>query len=72
MKRFFIFSAILLAIAISSKLYSVGTPRVTPEDYYCGYEGEIKDCTWVLTGSVCIAYDDCKPLIVEPKPEGDD
>ena len=72
MKRLFVFSAILFAIAVSGNLHSVGTPRVTPEDYYCGYEKSISDCTWVLEGSVCIAYDDCTPLVVKPEPEGDD
>lgn len=72
MKRMFVFSAILFAIAVSSNLHSVGTSRVTPEDYYCGFDYQMKECTWVLDGSVCIAYDDCTPLIVKPEPEGDD
>ena len=72
MKRVFVFFAILSAIAVSGNLHSVGTPRVTPEDYYCGYDDGIKDCTWVLTGSVCITHDNCKKLVAQPEPEGDD
>lgn len=71
MRRTIVFSVILFAIAISGNLHSAGnegrvTPRVTPEDYYCGYEEEIQDCTWVLEGSQCIATSDCHKLEVTP------
>lgn len=72
MKRTMTFVAILFTIALNGNLHSAGNegginPRVTPEDYYCGFDTEIKECTWVLSGSVCITYDDCKPLIVGPE-----
>ena len=53
----------------SNSLFSSGGV-VQPEDYYCGYEEEIEDCTWVLEGSACATFDDCKKIIVTPeKPE---
>ena len=53
----------------SNSLFSSGGV-VQPEDYYCGYDNEFKMCTWVSKGSVCVADDDCKELIVTPeKPE---
>lgn len=73
MKRKAVFSAILFAMAICGSLHSAVNEGgiVTPEDYYCGYEEIINDCTWVLEGSVCIASDDCKPIVVTP-PGGKD
>lgn len=72
MKRTIAFAAIIFSIAVNGNLHSAGnesgiTPRVTPEDFYCGFDTEIKECTWVLEGSVCIAYDDCKPLVEKPE-----
>lgn len=77
MKRKAVFSAILFAtIAICGNIHSAENeggvnPRQLPGDYYCGYEELINDCTWVLEGSVCIADDDCKPIVVTP-PGGQD
>ena len=67
MKRLIIFSAIFFAAAISGNLHSAGPGGIiTPEDYYCGYDEDFEDCTWVLEGSVCIADENCKPIVVTP------
>ena len=67
MRRTIAFSAILFAIAISGNLHSAGPGGIiTPEDFYCGYDDEMKECTWVLKGSVCIADENCKPVVVTP------
>ena len=67
MKRLIIFSAIFFAAAISGNLHSAGPGGIiTPEDFYCGYDDGMKECTWVLKGSVCIADENCKPVVVTP------
>lgn len=73
MKRKTVFSAILFAMAISGSLHSAENEGgiVTPDDFYCGYDVDLRVCTWVLEGSVCIANDDCKSIVVTP-PGGKD
>ena len=65
MKRLLLLSAMLGFSFINNSLFSSGG-IVQPEDYYCGYDEKIQDCTWVLEGSACATNANCKKIEINP------
>ena len=66
MKKMFIFTVMLGYAFINSSLYSLVSPQDTGVEPYCGFDEIDYECRMTTKGSVCITYDDCKELDVNP------
>ena len=72
MKRLLLLSVMLgHALFINSSLYSLVSPQDTGIEPYCGFDIRVFECRMVTEGSVCVADDDCKELVVTPEKPGE-
>lgn len=72
MKKLFILLSMLGYSFFSNSLFSSGgvSPQ-NPIDPYCGFDIRVFECRMVTEGSVCVADDDCKELVVTPEKPGE-